>query len=169
MIEEQEQRTKHLKNLNTVKSFILCAQHFMHWWWWTCLWTLEFVNFQIICTTIKLNQFFVGILNLWIVLSTKYTKLNVQQILMISQYTRDSPGILELKTIGYVGRGPKELITVMSSAWLGCWRRKPCRALQSTAATSARLSNTFCINPQWDPAIEMIYRHSVSTYSEILQ
>jgi len=34
----------------------------------------------------KLNQHFVGILNSWIVLPTKYTKLNVQQIKKIFTY-----------------------------------------------------------------------------------
>jgi len=35
------------------------------------------VDFHIKHTTIKLNQHFFGILNLWIVLPTKYMKLNV--------------------------------------------------------------------------------------------
>ena len=35
-------------------------------------------GFQIILNTTKVNKYFVGILNLWIVLPTKYTKLNVQ-------------------------------------------------------------------------------------------
>ena len=41
---------------------------------------LEFVNIQIKFTIIKFNQRFVGIVNSWIVIPTKYTKLNVQRI-----------------------------------------------------------------------------------------
>ena len=59
------------------------ARNIVVWWRWTCLWTLEFVDFQIKHGTIKLNQHFVGILNSWIVFPTK---LNVQRIKMISQY-----------------------------------------------------------------------------------
>jgi len=32
------------------------------------------------------NKYFVGILNSWIVIPTEYTKINVQQIKMISRY-----------------------------------------------------------------------------------
>ena len=71
----------------TVKSFILWAQNFVVWCWWTYSWTLEFVDFQIKHTTINLNQQLIGILNLRIVLPSKYLKLNVQQIKMNSQYS----------------------------------------------------------------------------------
>jgi len=37
-------------------------------------------GFQIILNITKVNKYVVGILNSWIVLPTKYTKLNVQQI-----------------------------------------------------------------------------------------
>ena len=53
---------------DTVKS---C--NFVVRWWWTCLWALEFMNFH---THTELHT--------WIVLSTKYMKLNVQQINNIS-------------------------------------------------------------------------------------
>ena len=52
---------------------ILCAQSFVVWWWWTCLWTLEFEDFLIKHTTIKFNQPFVGIVNVWVVLPSKHT------------------------------------------------------------------------------------------------
>jgi len=42
-------------------------------------------GFQIILNIIKVNKYFVGILNLWIVLPSKYSQLNVQWIKMISQ------------------------------------------------------------------------------------
>ena len=53
-------------------------------------------GFQIIPnSTKKVNKYFVGILNLWIALPTRKTKLNVQEIKMISQYaykpTQDRP------------------------------------------------------------------------------
>ena len=43
-------------------------------------------GFQIICNITQVYKFFVGILNSWIALSTKYTKLNVQRIFIIPQY-----------------------------------------------------------------------------------
>jgi len=45
-------------------------------------------GFQIIwnITNLKVTEYFVGILSLWITLPIIYTKLNVQQILTISQY-----------------------------------------------------------------------------------
>ena len=42
-------------------------------------------GFQIILNTTKVHKNLIEILNLWIVLLTKYRKLNVQQITMISQ------------------------------------------------------------------------------------
>jgi len=42
-------------------------------------------GFQTICNITKANKCSVGILNLWIAIPTKYSKLNVQWILMISQ------------------------------------------------------------------------------------
>ena len=63
------------------------ALNFVVWQRWTCSWTLEFVAFKLYEILLKLiNNFFIGILNSWIVLPTKYTKLNVQQIKMISKY-----------------------------------------------------------------------------------
>jgi len=44
--------------------------------------------FQIICKITKMNKYFVGILNYGIALPTKYLKLNVQRIKMISQYSK---------------------------------------------------------------------------------
>ena len=43
-------------------------------------------GFQVILNTTGVNIYFVGILNSWIVLPMTYTKLNVQQIKMSSQY-----------------------------------------------------------------------------------
>jgi len=43
-------------------------------------------GFQIICNIIEVNKYFIGFLNSWIALPTNYTKSNVQQILMISQF-----------------------------------------------------------------------------------
>ena len=42
-------------------------------------------GFQIVRKIIKLNKYYGGIMKLWIALHTKYTKLNVQWIKMISQ------------------------------------------------------------------------------------
>jgi len=47
-------------------------------------WLCGFLN---IYKTTKLNKYFIGILNLCIVLPTQNTKLNVQQIKIILQYT----------------------------------------------------------------------------------
>jgi len=49
-------------------------------------------GFQITCifNITKVNKYFVGILNSWIVLLTKYTKLNVQWIEMMSQYLKQT-------------------------------------------------------------------------------
>ena len=41
-------------------------------------------GFQIIFNITKVNEYFVGILNSWIALPTKNTKLNVQRVKMIS-------------------------------------------------------------------------------------
>jgi len=46
----------------------------------------KFMDIQIIQINTKSNKYCAGILNLWIVLTTKYSKLIVQQIKMISQY-----------------------------------------------------------------------------------
>jgi len=43
------------------------------------------VDFKLLNIT-KVNKYFVGILNSWNVIPTKYTKINVQQIKMISWY-----------------------------------------------------------------------------------
>jgi len=43
------------------------------------------LGFQIIRNITKVNNYNVGILNLWITLPTKNTEFNVQQIKMISQ------------------------------------------------------------------------------------
>jgi len=40
-------------------------------------------GFQIMCSNNNMNKYFIGILNSWIALPTKYMKLNVQRILMI--------------------------------------------------------------------------------------
>jgi len=42
-------------------------------------------GFQIICNITRLKKCFIGILNLWIALPTKYMKLNAPRLLMISQ------------------------------------------------------------------------------------
>ena len=48
---------------------------------------MDFKLYYIILYITKVNKYFIGILNSWIVmLPTKYTKLNVQQIKMILQY-----------------------------------------------------------------------------------
>jgi len=43
-------------------------------------------GFQILFNITKVNKYFVEILSSWIALPTKYTKLNVQQIKLTSQY-----------------------------------------------------------------------------------
>ena len=64
----------------SVKSFIFVGTHFH------CLTTIDmFVDtwirgFQIICNISKAINYFVEILNVWIALPTKYTKINVQLI-----------------------------------------------------------------------------------------
>jgi len=45
-------------------------------------------GFQIIHNITKVNNYFVGILNLWIALPTKNTKLNVQRMKNILQYIK---------------------------------------------------------------------------------
>jgi len=50
----------------------------------------KFVDIQIIQINTKLNKYCAGILNLWIVLTTKYTQLFVQQIKIISQYFQEN-------------------------------------------------------------------------------
>ena len=55
------------------------AQNFVIWRRWTCLWTLEFVEF-------KIYEIFCWDLKFVIALPMKYTKINVQQIKMISHY-----------------------------------------------------------------------------------
>ena len=71
-------------NKNTVKSFYFIGMKFCGLTMMDMfLWTLEF---QIIHSITKLNKFFVGILNSWIALPMKNTKLNVQRIKVISHY-----------------------------------------------------------------------------------
>jgi len=50
-------------------------------------WIVKYtLNYQIT----ELNKYFVGILNSWIVLPTKYTTLNVEQLKRVSQYLMEN-------------------------------------------------------------------------------
>jgi len=72
---------------NTVKSFTVVswAQNFVVWRWWTCSWTLEFVDLQITHKITLLKQYVIDILNSWIFLPAKCIKLNVWRINIILQ------------------------------------------------------------------------------------
>jgi len=54
------------------------------WRRWLCSWSLEFCGFRIILNITKVNKlkYSVRILKSWSLMTTKYTKLNVQQIFM---------------------------------------------------------------------------------------
>jgi len=69
---------------NTVKSFNYFGTKFRGLMTMDMLVDTLICGFQITLKITKVNKYFVGILNSWIVLLTKYTKLNVQQIKMIS-------------------------------------------------------------------------------------
>jgi len=85
-----QQKLRHRQYVPTYSIYceiiLFCGhEHFVVWWWWTCSWTL--INSQIKHATVNINQYFVGILNSWIVLPTKYTKLNIQQTKMKNDFT----------------------------------------------------------------------------------
>jgi len=99
------------------------------------------MDIQIKHTTIKFNQHFIGILNSWIVLHTKYMKLNVQRINMISQYalsllckatlesSLSSRGYLRIRCTGLMRRAP-----MSNTTWLSLSR-------STSASIHARISS----------------------------
>jgi len=72
----------------TVKSFNFVGTKFSGLMTMNMFMDTWICGFQIILNITKVNKYFVGILNLWIVLPPEYMKFNVQRIKMISQYLR---------------------------------------------------------------------------------
>ena len=88
-VHKQFPMTVNLKQVAlTVKSFNFVGTKFSGLMTMNMFMDTWICGFQIILNITKVNKYFVGILNLWIVLPPEYMKFNVQRIKMISQYLR---------------------------------------------------------------------------------
>ena len=66
----------------------------------------------------KVNKYLVGILNLWIVLSTKYTKLNVQPKNMILQYRESAFPTSKIPAVYARREGNRHFLLGLTTVWL---------------------------------------------------